>query len=67
MQSSMTFDRDQLIEDYIEQLFQNMDYKTMESFVRDTIEENLTNYSDEELITEVTQYNPELLEDVSVP
>jgi hypothetical protein len=63
----MTFNREQLIEDYIQQLIEGMDYKTMERFVYDTLEENFTNYSDEELITEVTDYYPELLEDVSVP
>ena len=56
----MTFDRAQLIEDYIQQLIEGMDYKTMEHFVYDTLAENLTDYSDEQLITEVTEYNPEL-------
>jgi hypothetical protein len=43
-----------------------MDYKTMERFVYDTMVENLTDYTDEELITEVTDYYPELLGDVPV-
>ena len=59
----MTFDREQLIEDYIDQLLECMDYKTMESIVYDTLQENLSDYTDEQLITEVTEYNPELLED----
>ena len=54
-------DREQLIEDYIQTLIENMDYKTMECFVYDTMKENLSTYSDEELITEVEEYNPELL------
>jgi hypothetical protein len=54
-------DRQQLIEDYIQTLIENMDYKTMECFVYDTMKENLSTYSDEELITEVEEYNPELL------
>ena len=58
----MTFDRDQLIEDYVQQMIESMDYKTMECFVYDTMVENLTDYTDEELITEVTEYSPELLE-----
>jgi hypothetical protein len=62
----MTFDRAQLIEDYIQQLIEGMDYKTMECLVYDTLMENLTDYSDEQLITEVTEYDPELLEDVPV-
>jgi hypothetical protein len=43
-----------------------MDYKTMECFVYDTLMENLTDYSDEQLIAEVTEYDPELLKDVTV-
>jgi hypothetical protein len=62
----MTFNRDQLIEDYIQQLIEGMDYKTMECFVYDTLKDNLATYNDEQLITEVTDYYPELLEDVSV-
>ena len=57
-----TIDRDSLQEAYIQNLIDGMDYKTMERFVYDTLEENLTNYSDEELITEVEEYYPELLE-----
>ena len=59
----MTFDRSQLIEDYIQQLIEGMDYKTMECLVYDTLQYNLADYTDEQLITEVTEYNPELLED----
>jgi hypothetical protein len=62
----MTFDREQLIEDYIQTLIENMDYKTMECFVYDSLKENFSDYNDEQLITEVTEYNPELLEDVSL-
>ena len=57
-----TFNRQELQENYIQQLIEGMDFKTMERFVYDTLEENLTNYTDEELITEVTDYCPELLE-----
>ena len=58
--------RTELQESYIQQLIDGMDYKTMERFVYDTLEENLTNYTDEELITEVTDYYPELLEGVTI-
>ena len=61
-----TFNRDSLIADYAQQILDGMDYKTMERFVYDTLEENLTNYTDEELITEVTDYYPELLEGVTI-
>jgi len=59
-------DRDQLVEDYVQQMIDGMDYKTMERFVYDTMVENLTDYTDEQLITEVTDYYPELLGDVPV-
>jgi len=58
----MTFNREQITENYIDQLIDSMDYKTMMSFVYDTLKDNLSTYSDEELITEVEDYYPELLE-----
>ena len=51
----------ELLEDYIQQLIESMDYKTMECLVY--VKDNLVSYTDEELITEVTEYNPELLEE----
>jgi hypothetical protein len=62
--NKMSFDRKQLVEDYIQQMIEGMDYKTMECLVYDTLKDNLSNYTDDELITEVTDYYPELLEDV---
>ena len=52
----------ELIDVYAQQLLDSMDMKTMERFVYDTLVENLTDYTEEELITEVTDYYPELLE-----
>ena len=62
--NKMSFDRKQLVEDYIQQMIEGMDYKTMECLVYDTLKDNLADYTDEELITEVTDYYPELLGDV---
>jgi hypothetical protein len=62
----MTINREQLIADYAQQILDGMDMKTMECFVYDTLKDNLSSYSDEELIAEITEYNPELLEDVTV-
>ena len=62
--NSMTdniIDRDQLQNDYIESIIDGMDHKSMYQFVYDTIEQNLETYSDEELVTEVKDYYPELL------
>ena len=61
--NKMTFDRVQLIEDYIQQIIDGMDFKTMECFVYDTLKDNLMPYTDDELINEVKEYNPELLEE----
>jgi hypothetical protein len=62
----MTINREQLIEDYASLIVDGMDMKTMEQFVYDTLVSNLESYDDAELIKEVTEYNPELLEDVTV-
>ena len=59
----MTFDRVQLVEDYIQQLIEGMDYKTMECFVYDTLVSNLESYTDIDLVNEVKEYSPELLEE----
>ena len=58
----MTIDRDSLIDSYAQQLLDSMDMKTMECFVYDTLKDNLSSYTDEELVTEVEDYYPELLE-----
>ena len=57
-----TFNREELIADYARQILDGMDMKTMECFVYDTLIDNLSSYSDEELIKEVSEYNPELIE-----
>jgi len=62
----MTFDRAQLTEDYIQQLIEGMDYKTMECLVYDTLKDNLATYTDDQLIIEVADYYPELLGAVPV-
>jgi len=44
-----------LVEKYAEFMMDSMDMKTMEQFVFDTLVENLTNYTEEELINEVRE------------
>ena len=56
------FNRQQLIEEYVDRILDNMSTKDLMRIVGDQLEENLSTYSDEELITEVTEYYPELLE-----
>ena len=55
--------RKELQETYISELIDSMDLKTMYQFVYDTLDESLSKYSEAELITEVEDYYPELLED----
>jgi hypothetical protein len=61
---SWTDNRSTLIETYAEQIMDGMDMKTMEQFVFDTLVDNLNSYTEEELIAEITEYNPDLLEGV---
>ena len=58
-----TMNRDQLQNDYIESIIDGMDHKDLWQFVYDTMEQNLETYSDEELVTEVKDYYPHLLEE----
>lgn len=55
------FNRQQLIEEYVDRILDNMSTKDLMRIVGDQLEENLSTYSDDELITEVTEYYPELL------
>ena len=57
-----TFDRESLISDYVDRLLDNMSTKDLMRMVGDMLEENLSSYSDDELVEEVKEYYPELLE-----
>jgi hypothetical protein len=54
--------REQLISDYVDRILDNMSTKDLMRIVGDQLEENLSGYSDEELIAEVEEYYPELIE-----
>ena len=56
-------DRDQLQEAYIESIIDGMDHKTMYQYIYDNLTDHLDKYSVDELITEVEDYYPELLND----
>ena len=58
-----TFNREALVEAYIDRLLDNMSTKDLLQIVGDQMEENLISYTDEELISEVESYYPDLLED----
>jgi hypothetical protein len=59
---SNTFDRQALVEAYIDRLLDNMSTKDLLQIVGDQMEENITSYTDEELISEVESYYPDLLD-----
>jgi len=53
--------RDQLQDDYVNQIVDDMDLKTLCAFVYDSISCTLDDYSTNELIEEVNNYYPHLL------
>lgn len=56
-------DRDKLQDLYIETIIDGMDHKDLWAFVYDSLDKNLESYTVNELITEVEDYYPELLEE----
>ena len=54
-------DRDELQEAYVQSILDGMDWKTMEQYVYDSLNDNFEKYTVDELITEVEDYYPELL------
>lgn len=56
-------DRAVLQNQLVDNVIEGMDFKTMWSVLYDFMNESYDKYSDEELITEVKEYYPELLED----
>ena len=54
--------RDELVQSYIDQVIDSMSTKDLVRIVWEQLEENLSSYSDEELIAEVKEYYPELLD-----
>ncbi len=57
-------DRDQLQDSYINEIIDGMDLKDLIRIVYDNLESNLDKYSVDELIEEVEEYYPHLLEQV---
>ena len=54
--------RDQLQNDYIESIIDGMDHKDIWQFVYETLEQNFDKYTCEEIIGEVEEYYPDLLD-----
>ena len=55
-------DRDELQDAYINEIIDGMDIKDLMRIVYDNIEQNLDQYSVDELIEEVQEYYPHLME-----
>ena len=55
--------RSELQDALIQQILEDMDIKTMMAILYDNMQESYDKYSDEELIAEVKEYYPELLEE----
>ena len=55
--------RSELQQQLIDSVMGGMDFKTMWSALHDYIDESYDKYSDEELMEEVKEYYPELLEE----
>tara|TARA_Y100000992_G_scaffold36507_1_gene20470 strand:+ start:293 stop:490 length:198 start_codon:yes stop_codon:yes gene_type:complete len=56
-------DRDQLQDDLITEMIDDMDLKTMASLLYDYMNHSYDKYSVDELITEVEEYYPHLMEE----
>ena len=54
--------RTELQDAYINQVIDNMDHKDMWALLFDFMDSDLDRYSDQQLIEEVSQYYPELIE-----
>ena len=56
-------DRDSLQDQLINQILDDMDIKTMMAILYDNMSESYDKYSDEELMEEVKEYYPHILEE----
>ena len=55
--------RDQLQDTMIQQILDDMDIKTMMAILYDSMSEDYDKYSDEEIMEEVKEYYPHILEE----
>ena len=55
--------RDQLQDTMIQQILDDMDIKTMMAILYDSMSEDYDKYSDKEILEEVKEYYPHLLEE----
>ena len=62
IEKTQTNDRDELQDAYINEIIDGMDMKDLIRIVYDNLEQNLETYTVEELIEEVEEFYPHLLE-----
>jgi len=55
--------RSELLDTYIETIIDGMDHKDLWQYVYDSLEQNFETYSEEELVAEVKEYYPHILEE----
>ena len=58
-----TMNRDELQQQLVDNMIEGMDFKTMWQILDSYMMESFDKYTDEELMEEVKEYYPELLED----
>jgi len=63
MNNDKIIDRDQLQDAMIQQILDDMDIKTMMAILYDNMSESYDKYSDAELMEEVKEYYPHLMEE----
>ena len=66
MTKDKIIDRDALQDNMIQQILDDMDIKTMMAILYDNMSESYDKYSVDELIAEVEEYYPHLLEESEV-
>ena len=62
MTNDKIIDRDALQDNMIQQILDDMDIKTMMAILYDSMSEDYDKYSDKEILEEVKEYYPHLLE-----
>jgi len=57
--------KENLVEAYIDTLVDNMDWDTMRTFVAERLWDEYNDYSEQQIVNEVREYYPHLLEEVT--
>ena len=65
--SQRSMNRSELQDQLIQQIIDDMDIKTMAALLYDMMDESYDNYSEKELIAEVEEYYPHILEESEEP